>query len=133
MKRLRQIRSLALVPAVFWLLIQLSMTGVAAAPETSIGGTDDLGWKALGLEQVAICSPDGAVALNVGANGSSGQPHASHCEWCQAFGSITAPPVPDTAATATQYSLPVKYRLAAARAVQRDGIQTGFSSRAPPA
>ncbi len=132
MKRLRQIRGLAVVPAVVWLLIQLSMTGVAAAPAHSSAGTDALGWKALGLQQVAICSPEGAVTLDAGPSQGGGKTAASHCEWCQSFGSITAPPAPDTAAAAF-HATPFKYRLASARAVPATGIRTGFFSRAPPA
>lgn len=133
MKRLRQIRGLAVVPAVVWLLIQLSMTGVAAAPAHSPAGTDVLGWKALGLQQVAICSPDGTTTLDAGPSRSGGKAAPSHCEWCQSFGSITAPPVPDTAASAAFHATPFKYRLASARAVPAAGVRTGFFSRAPPA
>ena len=132
MKRLRQIRGLAVLPAAVWLLIQLSMTGVAAAPAQP--ATGDLGWQALGLQQVAICSPDGTIVLDAGPSGpgSGHQTGASHCEWCQAFGSITAPPVPDTAAAVAFPSTPFKYRLAAIQAVPGDGVRTGFLSRAPP-
>jgi len=137
MKRLRQIRGLAVVPAVIWLLIQLAMTGAVAAPTASapgaVPGPDDLGWKALGLQQVAICSPEGTTTLDTGAPQDGGKSAPSHCEWCQSFGSLTAPPMPDTAATAAFHATPFKYRLASLRAVPNSGIRTGFLSRAPPA
>ena len=137
MKRLRQIRGLAVVPAVIWLLIQLAMTGAAAAPPSSapgaVPGPGDLGWKALGLQQVAICSPDGTITLDAGTPLGNGKSAASHCEWCQSFGSVTAPPVPDSTATAVSHATVFKYRLASSRAVTNTGIRTGFLSRAPPA
>ncbi|WP_161973986.1 DUF2946 family protein [Hwanghaeella grinnelliae] len=133
MRRLRQIRGLAVVPAVIWLLIQLAMTGAVAAPPTSDPGTDNLGWKALGLQQVAICSPDGTTTLDADAPQGGGKSAPSHCEWCQSFGSLTAPPLPDMAATAVCHATQFKYRLASLRTAPNSGIQTGFLSRAPPA
>lgn len=133
MKRFRQIRGLALVPAVIWLLIQLAMTGASAAPPASVPGSADLGWKALGLSQVEICSPDGTTTLDAGTPHGSGKAAASHCEWCQSFGSITAPAAPDTAATVAFHATPFKYRLASLHALPNTGIRTGFLSRAPPA
>lgn len=129
-------RGWAMLPAVIWLLIQLAMTGVAAAPSQALAGPssgDELGWQALGLQHIAICSPDGTVTLDAGSSSQSNSPGASHCEWCQAFGSLTLPPVPATAAAAEFFSLPFRYQLAAIRAVPKTGAQTGFFSRAPPA
>lgn len=134
MKRLRPIRSLAMVPAAVWLLIQLSMTGLIAMPTAADAGTgpDVLGWKALGLHQVEICSPDGTATFGPNQSESGGHAGASHCEWCQTFGSISAPPHPETTAMAVFESATLKYRLASVHALVDSRVRTGFSSRAPP-
>ncbi|MDE4133025.1 hypothetical protein PXK00_07875 [Phaeobacter sp. QD34_3] len=68
-----------LFPALTWLFIQFSMTGMM------IGTSAD-------AMQITICSADGLQQISV--NPETGEPvepavGGEGCEWCQSFGSVT--------------------------------------------
>jgi hypothetical protein len=85
LKRFRNNRSLALLPAIAWLTMQLMMTGVLSSAKASTG-TDRNSLVTV------ICTADGLKFVD-----SAGNPVAptnlpsEKCEWCKAFG--TSAPV----------------------------------------
>ena len=119
---------LRFIPALSWLLIQLSM---AMTPVTANATTHDAEINALfeilGTDRIVLCTPEGNQVFE------RHQDHAEHseCDWCQGFASAVSP-TPPTASTAVALSaVEIRFRHGS-ETKYCAGLQTCHPSRAPP-
>lgn len=110
-----------LIPALAWLFVQFSMSGVVLA-ETSDGVTVEI-CSAFGIQEVQIDPATGQPVTSVAAHG---------CDWCHSFGvAITLEPRADVAWVAIAQDF--QYGLALAPVPHHPlRLAADFRSRAPP-
>ena len=89
-KNLRNRKRLSILPALLWLLVQLSMTGLFA-PASSYAETSN----PLFSGTLIICTPTGIKYVSAAefydeSGGTDQQPSntAENCEWCMSFGNM---------------------------------------------
>ena len=135
MRGLRNFRTFGLLPAMAWLLVQLTMSGLALPAGATVPASSTPNPDLLVLNQAAICTQTGISFADNGvprlpANGGTGR--SGECHWCQSFGKLPPLAVPD--ATIVDLSPPVTIR----HGQFDDRLPGGrigypfFLSRAPP-
>lgn len=89
----RPVAVLRMMPALAWLVVQLSMVGlpvpVAAATQQADPTVAAL-FQALGEDQIVLCTPEGKQVL------AQHEDHTEHaeCQWCQGFAVTIRPERP---------------------------------------
>lgn len=111
MRGLRNFRTFGLLPAVAWLFVQLTMSGLAPPAGATVPAQSNPNPDLLVFNLAAICTQAGiSFADNdspqMPANGGSGR--SGECHWCQSFGKMPPLAVPD--ATIAYLSVPVTIR-----------------------
>jgi hypothetical protein len=132
-RALRNRRRWSILPAIVWLLTQLTMI---AGPSASAGERADI--RAGEVANLTfICTAAGLVAEPLDgwpapdAPPSGPEEPVAPCKWCQAFGLGVLPLSPAGVIVRRAYWQPVAFSLASAPA-GLNAAAIGFQSRAPP-
>lgn len=132
MQVLRNHRRWSLVPALIWLMAQMMMAQVSAAPAQAV--PSDVGGS---LFEVVICTPTGLKTIvidpRVSDTGETAPTTAGMgCKWCQAFGAGAILTPPADAWLINPLGRLITFTREIGRAAWAPPAAAGFRSRAPP-
>ncbi len=140
MKRLRIRRCWSLVPALFWLGMQILMTGVFSSASASDEKSVEAGPP---FDSVIICTPTGLKRVSLtellaqSADTDTGSPVPTYvnvgCDWCKSFGSVSLSARTGHAVACEFERNDVVLFITDGPAPLASAAADGFDSRAPPA
>ena len=86
--RSRLVRLLSLIPATYWLFVQLSMASASVA--VTPYDADRPAVSQADLIEIVICTPTGFKTVKITPDGNIHEETESHpdCRWCQTFGKV---------------------------------------------
>lgn len=132
MQVLRNHHRWSLVPALIWLMAQMMMAQVSAAPAQS-APSDASG----PLFEVVICTPTGLKTIVIDPRApDSGDPEPTiagmGCKWCQAFGTGIIPAPPGDTWLSNPPGQSITFTRENRNTTWTRPSTAGFRSRAPP-